>query len=202
MRLFAPLSLPVSLCEDFLAVLWAGCPVCSSGDCLALFGRSRGSELIIWTSSLPHPQRKKNTTCLFLYILLRILSADSPTDVSPFLIMNKNRPQLFSHGLRGSSRGGHQKNGESDSWSSSWPAPLIRSEWQENMGPYRYSISPWHPLFCFHMASGRLKHSYISILLSQFKLSFKSSLWTDSHQSNHFFLNCIQLSAFASFCLI
>lgn len=34
--------------------------------------------------------------------------------------------------------GAHQKIGESDSWSSSWSAPLIRSEWQESTGPHRY----------------------------------------------------------------
>lgn len=37
-----------------------------------------------------------------------------------------------------SGRGAHQKIGESDSWSSSWSAPLIRSEWQESTGPHRY----------------------------------------------------------------
>lgn len=52
--------------------------------------------------------------------------------------MNQNKPRLWS-GV--SSEGGHQKSVENDSWSSSWSGPLIRSEWQENMGPKR-SLPP------------------------------------------------------------
>lgn len=65
------------------------------------------------------------------------MSADRLTN-PPILIMNKTKPWLLWSGVCASSEGGHQKNGESDSWSSSWSGPLIRSEWQENMGPHRY----------------------------------------------------------------
>lgn len=121
---------------------------CVSSQGLLVFCQSSGSKLLNWTSPTPqtHPQRAVTIWLyllegFFLSFLLRGSSTGSATK-PPILIMNKNKPQLFWSGVCEISEGGHQKSGESDSWSSSWSGPLIRSEWQENMGPNRYPPTP------------------------------------------------------------
>lgn len=104
-----------------------------------LFCQASGSKQLNWTA-LHGPTYPFGTLTIMLYLAffrLQGLSTDSLTK-PPILIMNKTRPWLFWSGVCVSSEGGHQKSGESDSWSSSWLGPLIRSEWQENMGPHRY----------------------------------------------------------------
>lgn len=106
---------------------------------LPLFCQASGSKPLNWTAPAPHILRELLLSCFILTFLSTVGFVIRLTNKATSIhYKQKQALTPLKWFVCVSSEGAHQKNGESDSWSSSWSGPLIRSEWQENMGPNRY----------------------------------------------------------------
>lgn len=105
---------------------------------LSLFCQASGSKQLSWTAPAPHILRLSVTILLYLAFFFYCGFCQLASQQSHQFSLWTKTSLDSSEVVCVSSERGHQKSGESDSWSSSWSGPLIRSEWPENMGPNRY----------------------------------------------------------------
>lgn len=113
-----------------------GCPgcfmsrmSCIDSPCLPLFCQASGSKQLNWAALAPAYPQRAVTVLLYLATTAGFVN---------WLTNKATNPHYEQKQALTLKWWGHQKSGESDSWSSSWSGPLIRSEWQANMGPHRY----------------------------------------------------------------